>query len=38
MGPTSQKSDQNQQEEIQDEVIIKETTATADIGVNSKLI
>ena len=36
MGPTIPKSDQNQEEEIEDEVSIKETTATADIGVNSK--
>jgi hypothetical protein len=36
MGPTDRKSDQNQQEEITDEEIIKETTATVDIGVNSK--
>ncbi len=38
MGPTIQESDQNQKEEIEDEVIVKETTPTADIGVNSKLI
>jgi hypothetical protein len=39
MGPTIQKSDQNQQEEIKDEKeIIKEPTATVDIGVNSEII
>ncbi len=38
MGPTIQKSNQNQTEEIQDEIILKETTATAEIGVNSKFI
>jgi hypothetical protein len=36
MGPTDKKSDQNQQEEITEEEIVKETTATVDIGVNSK--
>jgi len=38
MSPTIQKSDQNQQEEIKDEEIIKEPKATADIGVNSKIM
>lgn len=38
MGPTIPKSDKNQEEKIEDEVIVKETTATADIGVNSKSI
>ncbi len=38
MGPTIHKSNQNQTEEIQDEIIHKETTATAEIGVNSKFI
>jgi hypothetical protein len=40
MGPTIQKTDQHkeeEEEEIEDEVIVKETTATAEIGVNSKL-
>jgi len=38
MCSTIQKSDQNQQKEIKDEEIIKETRATVDIGVNSKII
>jgi hypothetical protein len=38
MGPTVQNTDQNQKEDIEDQVIVKETTATADIGVNSKSI
>jgi hypothetical protein len=37
LGPTVQKSDLNQQEEIQEEERVKQTTATVDIGVNSKL-
>ncbi|CAF1475169.1 unnamed protein product, partial [Adineta ricciae] len=37
MGPTVPKIDQNQEEDIKDEVIIKETTATADIGVNTTI-
>jgi hypothetical protein len=36
MGPTIQRIDQNEKEEIEDEIIIQETTATAEIGVNSK--
>jgi hypothetical protein len=36
MGPTIPKSDKSPEEKIEDEVIGKETTATADIGVNSK--
>jgi hypothetical protein len=37
MGPTVHKPDQNPQEEIKDEETVKETTATTDVGVNSKL-
>jgi hypothetical protein len=36
MGPTINKTDENQEELIEDEVAVKETTATAEIGVNSK--
>jgi hypothetical protein len=38
MGPTVPKSDQTQQEEVKDEETIKETTATVDAGINSKLM
>ncbi|UJR32012.1 hypothetical protein I4U23_019482 [Adineta vaga] len=37
MGPTISKIDQNQEENIEDEVIVKETTATAEIGVNTTI-
>jgi hypothetical protein len=36
MGPTNQNSTQSQQEEAEDEASIQETTATAEIGINSK--
>ena len=36
MGLTIQKAHQNQEQKIEDEIIIKETTPTADVGVNSK--
>jgi hypothetical protein len=38
MGPTVHKSTQDQQEETEDETSVQESTATAEIGVNSKLI
>jgi hypothetical protein len=38
MGPTVSKADQHEEEQIEDEIIVKETTATADIGVNSKFL
>jgi hypothetical protein len=36
MGPTIPKSDESPEEKTEEEVIVKETTATAEIGVNSK--
>ena len=38
MGPTVPKSDKTQQEEVKDEETIRETTATVDAGINSKLM
>ncbi|CAF5075184.1 unnamed protein product, partial [Rotaria magnacalcarata] len=37
MGPTVYKTNQNQPEEIHEEEIIKETTATVDMGVNTTI-
>jgi hypothetical protein len=36
MGPTVKNTDQNQEEQLEDEAIVEETTATVDVGVNSK--